>query len=474
VFLACLNGVACPLRGLDGLFLARSSAKDRPGDAGAQRRGLVPPLTEQPGELCTAPRCITLRNTMRNRTLVGTVALAVPVALTGLAGLAAARGEAPSRQVTGEFWNTPRQGANLFNRTETPERLASAAELGLDFVRLAPDKWDGAGRDFLLGDADAYDGIPPADLAELRRVLDAAHAARVRVVLTMLSLPGARWRQNNGGEDDGRLWRDPAYREQAVRFWGDLATALAGHPALVGYDPLNEPHPGATLAEVDDPAAPAYAEWWASAAGSPADLNAFFRELVAAIRAADPTTPIVLEPGAHAAPAALRFLEPVADSRVLYSFHFYEPWLYTTRRVNRGRYAYPGRMPVGWHEGVESWPRDRISERLGTVDAWAERHGVPASRILLGEFGVARMTDGAALYLADVIDAAAARDWHWAFYSWREDAWSDMDYELGPDSLPPGVLEDVRAGRRSRAEWRDNELLRAIAARIQRTGGADE
>ena len=57
----------------------------------------------------------------------------------------------------------------------------------------APDKWQGAGRDFLLGDADAYEGIPPADLAELRRVLDDAHAADLRVVLTTLSLPGARY-----------------------------------------------------------------------------------------------------------------------------------------------------------------------------------------------------------------------------------------------------------------------------------------
>jgi len=302
-------------------------------------------------------------------------------------------------------------------------------------VRIAPDKWAGAGRDFLLGDADHFDGIPARDLERLRAVLADADAAGLRVVLTLLSLPGARWRQHANGEDDGRLWQDETYRSQAIAFGSELAASLRDQRAVVGYDILNEPHPARALAGLDDPEAAEYERWWADAVDTSADLNAFYADVVAAIRSVDAATPIVLEAPAHAARAGMRYLRPVEDERVLYSFHFYEPWLYTTRRVNRDRYRYPERMPVGWHAGVEPWPRDRIAERMQVVADWAAEHDVPATRIFVGEFGVSRSVTGAAEYLADVIDAAEARTWHWAFYSWREDTWSEMDYEGGPPAV---------------------------------------
>jgi hypothetical protein len=44
------------------------------------------------------------------------------------------------------FWDSPKRGANLFNQVETRERLRAAREAGLEWVRLVPDKWTGAGR----------------------------------------------------------------------------------------------------------------------------------------------------------------------------------------------------------------------------------------------------------------------------------------------------------------------------------------
>jgi hypothetical protein len=68
----------------------------------------------------------------------------------------------------------------------------------------------------------------------------------LKVALTMLSLPGARWRQNNGGVDDARLWTEPEWTTHAERFWSDLASAVRDHPAIVAYNPINEPHPDAS------------------------------------------------------------------------------------------------------------------------------------------------------------------------------------------------------------------------------------
>ena len=42
---------------------------------------------------------------------------------------------------------------------ETRARFRAAREAGLQWVRLVPDKWKGAGRDFLLGNADDFTGI---------------------------------------------------------------------------------------------------------------------------------------------------------------------------------------------------------------------------------------------------------------------------------------------------------------------------
>ena len=103
------------------------------------------------------------------------------------------------------FWDSQRKGANMMNQVQTEAQLAAAEKLGLQFVRLAVDKWHAAGRDYLIGNADSYRGLDPADLARLELVLDWADRHHIRIVLTMLSLPGDRWKRLNGNRDDPRL-----------------------------------------------------------------------------------------------------------------------------------------------------------------------------------------------------------------------------------------------------------------------------
>ncbi len=313
-------------------------------------------------------------------------------------------------------WDDRVRGTNLFDHVETRERLDAAAAHGIRVVRIAPDKWAAERRDFLIGDADGYAGLPPRDLARLRAVLDAADSAGVRVVLTLLSLPGARWRQHNGDQSDFRLYRDPAVLEQAARCWADLAAACAGHPALVGYDLLNEPH--------------------AQRARPPAAFTVrdVQRRLLAAVRSRDSTTWVIVEPDDFASPAALERFEPFDDPRVLYSFHFYEPWDYVDHR-QRGRYAYPGRIgEPGRAEHVDAvW----LEACVAPVVRWQARHRVPSTRVLVGEFGVPRTHPGADRWLADAIRTFERHGWHWLFYSFREDTWHAMDYEAG--TRPPGA-----------------------------------
>ena len=93
-----------------------------------------------------------------------------------------------------DFWIEQRKGANQQNERHRPEWYEAAGELGLDYVRILPDAWPAASRDFLLGNAEYFAAINETDLALLLAALDAAERNGVKVVLTMVSLPGARWK----------------------------------------------------------------------------------------------------------------------------------------------------------------------------------------------------------------------------------------------------------------------------------------
>ena len=137
---------------------------------------------------------------------------------------------APAAAADGKigFWDSQRKGANMMNEVQTEAQFAAAERLGLQFVRLAVDKWHAADRDFLIGNADRYRGLSQADLARLNQVLDWADRHRIKIVLTMLSLPGDRWKQLNGDRDDPRLWHDKAYWDQAAAF--SLRSSLVEAP----------------------------------------------------------------------------------------------------------------------------------------------------------------------------------------------------------------------------------------------------
>lgn len=321
------------------------------------------------------------------------------------------------------FWDVPRRGANFFHEDVRAERFDAAAGWGFEVVRLSITELPTERETFLLGSADHYDGLVPEDLALLRRALDLAEAAGLRVVIVPLTLPGARWRQHNGGADDDRLYRDASFHAQAAAFWRDLAAAIGDHPALVGFDLLNEPRPEA-LGPCD------------ARRGTPADLDGLYRELTHAIREVDPLTPIVLEPEQDGAPSGFSCLLPSTDPRVIYSFHLYEPWELVTFRRNPNVTAYG---ETGWHAA-------RLQRALAPVQTWAREHRVAAARLWLSEIGIDRRIAGAGRYLEDGLGLANAAGWHWAFYAFREDDWDGMDYELGAGAIEERERPRLRVG----------------------------
>lgn len=361
-----------------------------------------------------------------------------------------------------DFWKSPRKGANYFNAVPDEQWFKAAHELGIQWVRLAYEKWTGAERDFLMGNADHFDGLVQADLATLIQVLDWAARYQIKVVITPLGLPGGRWAQKNADKQDLRLWNDKTYWAQAARFWRELAVELRDHEAVCAYNILNEPTPemGTGMAEHGSPTR--FKEWYAAHRGTSHDLPAFYAEMIAAVRQVDSGTPIMLDAGWYAQPHAFTYWPKLEDSHLLFSFHMYEPYDFTSANNfrNERNLTYPGKVPFAGAE--PEWNRHQIEAYWQPFFLWAKNNSIPASQLVCGEFGCYRRNQGCDQYLADVLSILNQNGIHWAFYSFREDEWDGYDYEIGTGGLGWEYWKAKDEGHNPSPPRNDNPLFEVI------------
>ena len=369
------------------------------------------------------------------------------------------------------FWDTPRHGSNCFNEAPPDaEYFRALRGYGATWVRVAFSKWKSSTgkRDFLFGNLDDYRTLVPEDLATLRAVLDRAHAAGLKVVLAPLELPGARWTQLNDGKFDDRLWSEPRFAAQAAAAWRDIAAALQDHPAIAAYNLVNEPVPERRGGLEEHSPTEAMLAWYAQHRRTPRDLPALYEKLVAAVRAVDAHTPIMLDAGFYGAADGFNYWPgPLKDARLLYAFHMYEPWAVTSSpnmKLETPR-RYPGMAPFGAAES--HWDAARVAAYLQQPIDWAKRHGVPVSRMVAAEFGCMRRWVDCPRYLEDVLAALEADGVHWAFYSFRE-SWDGMDYELGANKLPWQYWQAQEQGKPFKLNRGPNPVFEPIQRRLAR------
>lgn len=139
------------------------------------------------------------------------------------------------------YWTEQRKGANLLMEKYRPNYFQDAKAAGIEYQRFGPDLLSANEKDFLLGDLNIFIQLNENDLQVLIQILDDAHRDGVGIVLTMFQLPGQRYGNPNEVGIDGRLWQDEKYWIHAFEFWKQLARAVKDHPAIVTYNPLNEP-----------------------------------------------------------------------------------------------------------------------------------------------------------------------------------------------------------------------------------------
>ncbi len=189
--------------------------------------------------------------------------------------------------------------------------------------------------------------------------------------------------------DTKRFEQDTQYVDGFVTFWKALAEHFSARdPEMIFLEPLNEP------VFQDNPGL------W----------SAIQQQLVTAIRAKAPEHTLIVTGAWRGGIDGLFNIQPVGDSNVLYSFHFYEPMAFTHQGADWFGEPYPSLRnlpypsspaacadvlpaitdPRAHQWAVEycqtaPWDADKIARRIAQAAAWAKSNGV---KLLVGEFGV--------------------------------------------------------------------------------------
>jgi len=257
---------------------------------------------------------------------------------------------------------------------ETSADLALIKSACFDHVRLSVNPqplMDGArhhdGKAEDLGDLDAA----------VKMILDAGLAVEIDM--------------HPDSDFKARLAKEDEFVERFADFWTVVAQRYSSSPwdpDRVFFEILNEP-------EMHD----AY-RWYGVEA-----------KLAAAIRRGAPKNTIIAAGARWDDDDDMVFLEPLADTNVIYVFHFYEPHIFTHQGATWGAYYwhwlkglhYPSspenaaqvatlvpeardRMQVIRY-GQDHWDAARIEAEINQAADWGKQHGVP---LICNEFGVFR------------------------------------------------------------------------------------
>jgi endoglucanase len=291
-----------------------------------------------------------------------------------------------------------------FETWTTAQDIALIKSMGFDNVRLSVNPLPL----FRQGHADEL----PADYlayldAAVKMVLDQGLAVTIDVH------PDSDFKAKLGSDDD--------FVEQFCDYWRALARHYSTqNPDMVFFEILNEP-------EMRD-----RYRWLG-----------IQTKLTVAIREGAPQHTIIAAGARYSADDELLFLEPLADSNVIYNFHFYDPAIFThqgaTWAVNfwhneKAGLAYPSnrdsaekvaaQVPEEINRlyvlryGTEHWDAARIDMEIGLVADWAKRRNVP---MICNEFGAYRKyTDpqDRAAWIRDVRTSLEHHGMGWAMWDY--------------------------------------------------------
>ncbi|ESQ82748.1 hypothetical protein AEAC466_16545 [Asticcacaulis sp. AC466] len=178
--------------------------------------------------------------------------------------------------------------------------------------------------------------------------------------------------------------------------WSQLATRYANEPNSVIFELLNEPHD--TL--------------------NGAAWNALFPQVLAVVRASNPTRNVIIGPTHWNSRNDLDDLKlPEADRHIIVTFHYYDPFRFTHQGASWAPPEITALRDIPFGTPAEI---AQIGKDFDAVKAWSVKHDRP---ILLGEFGAydkAAMADRV-VWTNAVARAAEAHGFAFAYWQFSSD-----------------------------------------------------
>jgi hypothetical protein len=252
-----------------------------------------------------------------------------------------------------------------------------------------------------------YDEWLDGELRKLDAALPLCAELGVRMVLDLHSPPGGAGTAGGYVGSDSGLFTNRMAQVKFVEIWRRMAKRYRDSAVIWGYDLANEP--------VDDEVGDGCEDWQALATRA-----------ARAVREIDARHAIIIEPSPWGGPGAIRNLDPVPVSGVVYSVHMYEPGHFTHQGVHG--HATGVRYP-GVIQG-KTWDKEALRRALQPVVEFQQRHN---AHIFLGEFSAIRWApdDSALRYLRDCIELFEESGWDWTYHAFRE--WHGWSVEHGSD-----------------------------------------
>eukprot|EP00831_Metopus_contortus_P069691 TRINITY_DN6277_c0_g1_i1.p1 TRINITY_DN6277_c0_g1~~TRINITY_DN6277_c0_g1_i1.p1 ORF type:complete len:423 (-),score=41.43 TRINITY_DN6277_c0_g1_i1:734-2002(-) len=126
----------------------------------------------------------------------------------------------------------------------------------------------------------------------------------VKIIIDLHTVPG----NNKMTATSDGIYSSENSVKKFIEIWQRIATKFKDHPALYGYDLMNEPKQ-TRKAKYD---------YWG-----------LQKSAAEEIRKIDPETPIYIESNMMCSPLSFYYLDPLKLKNIIYEVHFYEPFDYT-------------------------------------------------------------------------------------------------------------------------------------------------
>ena len=280
----------------------------------------------------------------------------------------------------------------------------------------------------------------------LDNLLDMAAKADLFATIAFRTGPGrAEWSLCCKGKDNWKgyfndnVWKDAAAQKAWIEMWQTAAERYRNHPAVVGYELMVEPDADDILLNIWDPN-----EFYPQYANTLYDWNQFYPKIVTAIREMDQETPIIVGGAGYSSINWLPYLQPIADKKIVYDVHQYQPYELYTHQGLKSYNIYPGNCDLNGDGQLEHFDQKWLQEQFQQVLDFSIKNKAP---ITINEYGLERWVPNAAKYIFDQTEIFETHGWNYAIWEWSASyrpfiqTVNEFNFRIGPD--PASIINPV-------------------------------